>query len=135
MKRLVLCLLVALLALVLTAPAASAFDWKDVVTMHEAGIADSLILQKIEYSGKTFRLTGKEMAALKEAGVSDAVISAMLRTEDAARDEYDEDGGYDRGYYDHPYYYHPRGRVYVGLGLGVYGPYPWECDPYWYPRY
>src|SRR5512134_3939989 len=50
MKRFVLCLAAGSLALILFAPTASAFGWKDVVRMHRAGIADSLIVQKIEYS-------------------------------------------------------------------------------------
>jgi hypothetical protein len=81
MTRISLCCVALSLALLATPPAASAFGWKDVVKMQQAGIADSLMLQKIEYSGTTFHLNAGEMEALKEAGVSDAVISAMLRTE------------------------------------------------------
>jgi hypothetical protein len=143
MKRLLLCSAAGLLVFLVSVTAASAFGWKDVVKMRQAGIADSLILQKIEYSGTTFHLNADEMEALKEAGVSDALISAMLRTE--AEDE-DDDGGYRYddygyhgyyGYYGHPYYpyYYPHSRIYVRLGLGYYGPYPRYYDTYRYPRY
>lgn len=131
MNRFLLSAAAGFFAFFVLVPSASALGWKDVLQMHEAGIADSLILQKIEYSGTTFRLNADEMEALKGAGVSDPVISAMLRTE--ARDE-DEDIGYYDRYDDYPYYYtHPR--VYVGFGLGYHRLYPWYYDRYWYPRY
>ncbi|HET7903647.1 MAG TPA: hypothetical protein VFM17_03710, partial [Candidatus Eisenbacteria bacterium] len=102
MKRYLLCSALFLLVALATAPPASAFGWKDVLKMHRAGIADSLILQKIEYSGETIRLDADDMEALKEAGVSDEVISAMLRTE--AEEYEDEDYAYEGrsyGYYPH----------------------------------
>jgi len=144
MKSFVLGTAAIVFAILAIAPVASAFDWKDVVKMRRADIADSLILQKIEYSGTTFRLDADEIEALQEAGVSDAVISAMLRTE-AEEDDgeaYDDSDryGYDDGYYAYPHYYYPRRRLYVGLGLGYYGPYPRYYGPYYdshyyYPRH
>lgn len=132
MKRFVLCLAAGSLALLVIAPMASAFGWKDVLKMHRAGIADSIIVQKIEYSGKTFDLGADEMVALTEAGVSDSVISAMLRTE---AEEYTDD--YDR--YDYPYY-HPHSRIYVGWGhyyprYRAYGYYPYYGGYYGGHRY
>ena len=114
--------------LLLSTSAASAFGLKDVLKMHKDGIDESLIIQKIEYSGKTFRLDADDMHKLKEAGVSDKVISAMLRTE--ARDAYD-DTYYHRYDYDY-YHYYPRTRLHVGFGgyypyYGYYGRF--------YPRY
>ncbi len=140
MKRFLLCSTTLLLAFLVFTPDASAFGWKDVVKMQRAGVADSLILQKIEYSGTTFHLGADEIEELMAAGVSDTVISAMLRTEAEEGDEDDDyDYGYryryDDGYYAHPYYY-PR-RLYVGFGLGYYGPFPryYYDDYYYYPRY
>jgi hypothetical protein len=65
--------------------AASAFDWRDVRDMKAAGIADSLIAQKIVYSGEVFHLYAGDIKDLQTAGVSDEIISLMLRTE-ASRD-------------------------------------------------
>jgi len=118
------------LLLLLSTSAASAFGLKDVLRMHKDGIDDSLIIQKIEYSGKTFHLDADDMHKLKEAGVSDKVISAMLRTE--AR--YEDDEYYDRGY-DYYYHHYPRTRLYVGFGHGGYYPYYGYYGSYWYPRH
>lgn len=137
MKRILLAAAVGVLLSLTTAQGAWAFGWKDVRRMHQDGIADSLIIQKIEHSGKRFHLEAKEIHALKEADVSDEVIAAMLETEDRyePRDSY---------YDDYGYYYHPP-RVYLGLGFGYYHSYPWYYDgyPYYggyryygrYPRY
>jgi hypothetical protein len=126
MKRiLIVAAMVVGLSLV-TAHGAWAFGWKDVVKMHQDGIADSLIIQKIDHSGKRFHLEAKEIHALKEADVSDEVISAMLATEDQVEpDDYDYYGGY---------YHGPR----VYLGFDYYHPYSWYGGyrSYgYYPRY
>ena len=78
MKRILLLGAAGLLLSLLTPHGAWAFGTKDVLQMHKDGIADSLIIQKIEYSGKTFHLDAEDMHALKQEGVSDDVISAML---------------------------------------------------------
>ena len=110
-----------LLTLVATA-GAWAFGTKDVLAMQRDGIADSLIMQKISYSHTRFHLGSDDIRSLKSAGVSDEVISAMLRTE--SRDDYGPYAGsywgpycpyvgpyyVPYGYYYHPYYY-PRVRV------------------------
>ena len=130
MKRILLPVLFALALFLISASAASAFGLKDVVRMHEDGIADSLIIQKIVYSGKTFHLDADDLHALKEAGVSDEGISALLRTEA----EYDSrDGYYDYGY-DRGYYY-PHARVYLGFGLGYYDSWWPYYGGYWYRGY
>lgn len=93
-----------------------AFGIKDVMEMSQDGVSDDLILEKIDHSGKTFHLDADDIHDLKEAGVSDTVISAMLRTEDAHPD----DSYYDNGaYYPYPYPYpYAYPRVIVGLNLG-----------------
>ena len=127
MKRFALAGCAALVLCLWPAHGAWAFGVKDVVQMHADGIADSLIIQKIEHSGKSFDLNAKDLHQLKEADVSDEVISAMLQTED-------QDGEY----YDNGYYYPPR--AYVGLGFGYYHdywPYYGGYRPYYghYGRY
>jgi len=116
-----------LLLTMVAAHGAWAFGVKDIVAMHADGVADSLIIQKIVYSGISFHLDAKDFGALKRAGVSDAVISKMLKTE--AREYagsyaspywgpyYPHYGPYYAPYYDGPYY----PRVSVGLRFGYYG--------------
>lgn len=122
MKRIVLLGAVGLIALLSLPHTASAFGWKDVIQMHHDGVPDSLIIQKIEHSGKSFSLSPKQIHALMEADVSDGVISAMLQTED--RGGYDYDGSYR--------YYHPR--AYAGFAFHYYDGWPYYRT-YWPYRY
>jgi hypothetical protein len=122
MKRIILMGATGLLFSLLTVHAAWAFGTKDVLQMHQDGIADSLIIQKIQYSGTTFHLDAGDLRALKRAGVPDDVVSAMLLTE--------RRGASDR-YWDGYYYYPPYPRVIVGLGFGYYGHYAPYYGGYW----
>jgi hypothetical protein len=127
MKRFILLgALIAVASLALP-HSALAFGWKDVIRMHQDGVADSLIIQKIEHSGKSFSLSPDQIHKLMEADVSDDVISAMLQTED--RGDY---GGYD------PYrsgYGNSHPRVYVGLGLRYYDDWYYGWPYYGYGPY
>jgi len=129
MKRIALFTVTCLLLLLFGAPRASAFGVKDVLKMNEDGVADSLIVLKIENSGKTFHLDADDMHALHQAGVSNEVISAMLRTEGRDRGQY----YYERGdYYYYPYPY-PYAHVFLGFGYrNYYSPY---YRDYRFPRY
>jgi hypothetical protein len=134
MKRILLFTAAGLFMILASAPTALAFGTKDVLKMTSDGIADSLIIQKIEYSGKTFRLDADDMHALREGGVSDEVISAMLRTE--ARDWRD----YADGAYYYPPAYYPYGHAFLGFGYYNYGHYYSHYGSpfyggYRYPRY
>lgn len=132
MKRILIIAATGFLLLVLVAPAASAFGVKDVIRMTGDEIPDSLIILKIENSGKTFRLDADDMRKLRQAGVSDEVVSAMLRTEGRDRD-YEGYGDY----YGHPYV-RPYPRLFLGFGYhSYYRPYRAGYG-YWgygYPRY
>ncbi len=133
MKRILGVAIGGLLLTMVTTQGAWAFGVKDVVAMHNDGVDDSLIIQKIVYSGTSFHLDSKEIGALKSAGVSDAVISKMLKTEarEYASPYVARYGGpyypyygpyYAPYYYYHgPYYYYPR--VSVGLRFGYHGGY------------
>ena len=131
MKRISLLALAGLLVFLFSASVASAFGVKDVLKMNRDEIPDSLIILKIENSGKTFHLSADDMRTLHDEGVSDEVISAMLRTEGRDR-EY----GYGSYYYDpygYPYYSYPYGRVFLGFGYRhYYSPY---YGSYRVPRY
>jgi hypothetical protein len=133
MKRISLLVVTSLVLVLFSASVASAFGVKDVLKMNRDGIPDSLIILKIENSGKTFHLNADDMRALHDEGVSDEVISAMLRTEGRDR-EY----GYGDYYYPYsypyagyPYYSYPR--AFLGFGYRhYYSPY---YGGYHVPRY
>ena len=121
MKRILGLATAILLATALSAGGAWAFSVKDVVQMHQDGVADSLIILKIQHGGKRFHLDAGDLRALKDAGVSDEIVSAMLESEDQV------DGAYGGPYYYTrvPYYYGPvyYPRVVVGLRFGYHGYY------------
>jgi hypothetical protein len=131
MKRISLLAFTGLLLFLFSASVASAFGVKDVLKMNRDEIPDSLIILKIENSGKTFHLSADDMRALHDGGVSDEVISAMLRTEGR-----DRDYGYGGDYYypyAYPYYSYPYGHAYLGFGYRhYYSPY---YGGYRVPRY
>lgn len=132
MKRISLLAVAGLLLFLFSAPRASAFGLKDVLKMNEDGIADSLIVLKIENSGKTFHLDADDIHALHEAGVSNEVISAMLHTEGRARGQDDYEGG---DYYYYPYSY-PYTHVFLGFGFhNYYRYYRPYYGGYGFPRY
>lgn len=128
MRRILLVLAVAFVASLVLAPVGWAFGTKDVIQMYRDGIPDSLIMQKIEYSGTIFHLSASDMRDLKRAGVPDEIVSAMLATEERA----DGDGSYygpsgpyygpyHRPYYpSYPYYYPYYPRVVIGFGFYGY---------------
>jgi len=127
MKRILLFAVTALVLTLFLAPGAWAFGKKDILKMNDDGVADSLIILKIENSGKTFHLDADDIRDLQRAGVSDEVISAMLRTEGRDQD-YDYGHGYYDPYYAYPYSY-PYSRLYLGFG------YHRSYSPYYYRRY
>ena len=51
----------------------------DVVDLHAAGFGDDLIIDKINTTATAFRLEVTDMVELRKAGVSDAVIQAMMK--------------------------------------------------------
>ena len=122
----------ALLITLVVAPGARALDLQDVLQMHRDGIPDSLILEKVEHGTRVFHLEAADLREMKEAGVSDRVISAMLRTED----RYSRATQYGDYYYPRPgamgggdYAYHGGGYVpyYGGYCAPYFGGY---CAPY-----
>jgi len=128
-RRILAVLIGGLLLAVVSVPGAWAFGVKDVVAMHKDGVDDSLIVQKIAYSGTRFHLNPKDIGVLRSAGVSDFVISKMLKTEGRGYTgpyAYSYWGPYHYPHYGSfyvPYYgsYYPRFSV--GLRYGYYGGY------------
>ncbi len=93
---------------------ALAFGVKDVVTMSRDGVPDSLIIAKIRHGDTRFDLDAKDFHVLKEAGVSNDVVLAMLRTEDSGH----------AGVYRDSYYWWP-----------YYSPWSWDFDFDFYAPY
>ncbi len=120
MKRILMVAAAGLLMSCLIAPSAWAFGLKDVMTMSRDGVPDSLIVARVQHSGTTFHLDAKDFQKLRAAGVSNKVIMAMVRTEDAHRAvvvPYDA--------WADPWLFY-RSPWYAGFDFGWYGP------PYWY---
>ena len=59
--------------------AAKTMTNSDVVDLHAAGFGDDLIIDKINTTATAFRLEVSDMVELRKAGVSDAVIQAMMK--------------------------------------------------------
>lgn len=70
----------ALLVLAMAATAAAQQITKeDVIKLHRAGCGDDLILTYIGAKGAQLDLSADDVAALKEAGVSDRVVGEILK--------------------------------------------------------
>ena len=106
------------LLLLCVASAALAFSVNDVIRLSDDGVPSDLIIQKIQYSGATFRLSADDMERLLDAQVPRSVISAMLATEERAQYQTPPRAYYDP-YVSRPYYYQPRPRLGVGFGLAI----------------
>ena len=136
MKRILILTVLGTALLLFSASGAWAFGVKDVLKMNDAGIPDSLIVLKIENSGKVFHLSGDDIKKLHNADVSDEVIAAMLRTEGERDDDYYGYYGRPHYYYDpYPYYSYPYSRLYLGFGYSGRGYYGHRYGGYYVPRY
>src|SRR6266568_9538694 len=112
----------------------------DVVRMQKAGIAEDEIIAFVHKGESRLDVTADDMIALPDAGVSRAVIKAILDESDARGERRDGDRyrgrdygyayaapsfayGYYGGYYGVPYYYDPfwyGPRVSLNFGFGRY---------------
>jgi len=94
----------------------------DVVRMQKAGVAEDEIIAFVHKGESRFDVNADDMIALHDAGVSRAVIKAILDESDARgerRDSYRRsDYGYSDGYY--------------GTSVYAYGGYPYYYSPYYY---
>ncbi len=110
MRRILVIAAAGLLLTLVLPHGAWAFGKKDVVRMTQEGIPDTLIITKIMHSGAIFDLKTKDIELLRDEGVSDRVILAMLRTES-------HQPGYYFGAWGWPYYYEPYYSPW-GFGFG-----------------
>jgi hypothetical protein len=84
---------------------------EQIVQMSREGVPAADIVQKMRDAGTVYRLSGSQLAQLKEQGVPDEVLDYMQET-------YLADA-------------HARGAWYYGSYWG--GPWPWGPYPYWGP--
>jgi hypothetical protein len=112
MKRILFVVAAGLFLSLFIPHGALAFGVKDILGMSQDGIPDSLIIEKIRHSDTRFDLGARDFHALREAGVSNDVVVAMLRTEDSGHP-----AAYRDGYY-WPYY----SPWYLGLDFDFYAP-------------
>jgi len=137
MSRRTLFAVALFLATLLSPAGVRAFGVHDVIKLHQEQVSDSLIVLAIHNSHQVIHVSSDDFRNLKQAGVSDQVMSALLRTEQvgfqknaanhqAGVNEY----GWSVDPYPAPYGY-PHSGVSLSLSYG-YGGYLW---PYYGPYY
>jgi hypothetical protein len=100
-----------------------------VVEMSRAGTAPADVVHRMREAGTVYRLSGSELARLKESGVPDEVLDYMQGTYlDYARSR----ALIDYNSYWGPPYFGPYG--YWHRGPWLYGP-PYWYSPYWRYRH
>jgi hypothetical protein len=128
-------ILVAIVALLLLVPArATAFGVNDVIKLQHEQVSDSLIVLAIHNSHQVIHVSSDDFRNLKQAGVSDQVMSALLRTEQVGFEKNAENHAgvnpYGWAYYPYGPYLYPRSSFAFGFTYG-YGGYRWPV----YRRY
>lgn len=106
---------------------------EEIVRMSKSGISDSVLVEKIRSDGVAARPTADQIASLKQDGLSDEVVKAMINA--PVRETSVQVTDYPNLYY-YPYAY-PYPYPYYGY-YGYYGPYwyghghyPYYGHPYW----
>jgi hypothetical protein len=132
MKRhLFLALLLCFAAVPLFAARRTSNIVDDVIRMQKSGVAEDEIVAFIHKGDSRMDVSADDMIALHDAGVSRAVIKAIL-DESAARGERRDSYRRDDGYDGYGYGYAPSVYLYGGYPY-FYSPYYY--DPFWYgPR-
>lgn len=90
---------------------------QDVDTLSSQGVSDSLIISQIRSTRSIFHLSTQDIVGLKQAGVSENVIQAMIASANRSN-----------AVSDRRYYYYPD-YAYFDLGWN------WWGLPYYYPAY
>ena len=90
-----------------------AFGVNDVIELQKEQVSDSLIVLAIQNSGQVIRVGSDDFRRLKQAGVSDQVMSAMLRSEQV---------GFQKNAANH------AGVNSYGWAYDPYGPYPYRTS-------
>jgi hypothetical protein len=70
----------AVVAMLSVASSAQAVTLRDIIDLTQAGLGDQVLLALIEVDGGVFDIDADTLAALQRAGVSEAVIVALVRS-------------------------------------------------------
>jgi hypothetical protein len=133
-------ILVAIVALLLLVPArATAFGVNDVIKLQHEQVSDSLIELAIQKNNQVIHVSSDDFRRLKQAGVSDDVMSAMLRSEQVGfqKNAANHTGVNSYGWAYAPYgaYPYPGSSFAFSLNYG-YGGYLWPVyRPYGFRPY
>ena len=136
MKRRTLIAVALFLATMMSPAGVRAFGVHDVIKLHQQQVSDSLIVLAIQNSHQVIHVTSDDFRHLKQAGVSDEVMSAMLRTEQVGfqKNAANHQAGVNEyGWATDPYGPGPYPSSSVSLAFSYgYGGYLW---PYYGPYY
>ena len=97
----------------------------DVINMTKAGVGPDVITRQIEVTRSRFKLDTDQIIQLKEAGVDDKVLKAMIETED-----YPGHIEGEFGYSPYEYWFN-----YYNQWYPVYHYYPYSYPSYYYSPY
>jgi len=139
MRRRTLIAVALFLAVLLSPAGARAFGVHDVIKLHQQQVSDSLIVLAIQNSHQVIHVTSDDFRHLKQAGVSDQVMSAMLRTEQVGfqKNAANHQAGVNQygwatyPYGPYPYAPYPTSSFSLAFSYG-YGGYLWPYRPYVY---
>jgi len=135
MRRRTLFAVAIFLATLLSPVGVRAFGVHDVIKLQQAQVSDSLIVLAIHNSHQVIHVSSDDFRSLKQAGVSDDVMSALLRTEQVGfqRNADNHTGVNAYGWATYPYgpYPYPTSSFSLAFSYG-YGGYLWPYRPYAY---
>ncbi|HUZ07030.1 MAG TPA: hypothetical protein VMV89_06025, partial [Candidatus Paceibacterota bacterium] len=98
-------------------------------SMVQAHVSDSIIVSQIQNSSTRYSLTADEIIALKNAGVSDAILNALINT--ASKPVVRTTTRVSQGPYVYPYVYAgPSPWFWWGWGPFYYGGYDYDGGYY-----
>jgi hypothetical protein len=95
----------------------------DVIALSTAGIGNDVIIGQIEATGSTFELTTRDILDLAGAGVSDTVISTMVRNDRTSGRAIGLTSSPYYWYMGYPFWYPWYSPFYSRLSFGFYGSY------------
>ena len=116
------------LAMLLSPAGVRAFGVNDVIQLQKEQVSDSLIVLAIQKSGQVIHVSSADFRRLKQAGVSDEVMSAMLRSEQVGfqKNAANHTGVNPYGWAYYPYGPYPYARSSFSFAFGYgYGGYRW----------
>lgn len=114
-----------------SSPKTSAMTVNDVIALSKANAGDEVIIAQIQATASAFALSNQDIIDLKNAGVSEKVIEAMIKTHTHSKRD---------STYAYVHYWHPSdpwwhaGYYWPGYYYGYPRSY-WGASIYWRPYY